>query len=217
MRVQSPRPRLGYRIPFPEETTSLRVPPPLSSNFQASFARQMEAQTLKYYPDPHEIIIPPRNLSIPPQYSSPTIEELESLTLDSKPRCDMGDCIIDDVLACTMWDGLQSDLYNARVLEAIAREHHRRAAIEWERFKMRKFDVQMMGIIEREREVQKRFEEEGSAPPSNRRPKPDPSFSHSTPRIRTNAIACSDRCTPPYVSTTASSRSHSKSDPHRRQ
>jgi len=37
-RVQSPQPRLGYRIPFPEETSSLRVPPPLSSNFQASFA-----------------------------------------------------------------------------------------------------------------------------------------------------------------------------------
>jgi len=30
---------------------------------------------------------------------------------------------------------------------------------------MRKFDIWMMGIIEREREVQKRFEEEGSAPP----------------------------------------------------
>jgi len=77
----------------------------------------------------------------------------------------MGDCVIDDVLACTMWDGLQSDLYNARVLEAIARKHCRRAAIEWEQFKMRKFDIRMMGIIEREREVQKRFEEEGSAPP----------------------------------------------------
>ena len=124
-RVQSSQPRLGYRIPFLEETSSLRVPPPLSSNFQASFARQMEAQTLEYHPDPHEIIVPFRNLSITPQYSSPTIEELESLTLDSGPRCDMGDCVIDDVLACTMWDGLQSDLYNAQVLEAIAREHRR--------------------------------------------------------------------------------------------
>jgi len=164
-RVQSPQPQLGYQIPFPEETSSLHVPPPLSSNFQASFAQQMEAQTLEYYPDLHEILVPLRNLSIPPQYSSPTIEELESLTLDSKPRCDMGDCVIDNILACTMWDGLQSDLYNAQVLEAMAREHRRRAAIEWERFKMRKFDVRMMGIIEREREVQKRFEEEGSAPP----------------------------------------------------
>jgi len=164
-RVQSPQPRLGYRIPFPEETSSLRVPPPLSSNFQASFAQQMEAQTLEYYPDPHEIAVPLRNLSIPPQFSSPTIEELELLTMDSKPRCDMGDCVIDNVLACTMWEKLQSDLYDARILEATAREHRRRANIEWERFKMRKFDVRMMGVIEREREVQKRFKEEGSAPP----------------------------------------------------
>jgi len=58
-RVQSPRPRLGYRIPFPEETSSpSHVPLPLSSNFQASFTQQMEAQTIEYHPDPHEIIVP---------------------------------------------------------------------------------------------------------------------------------------------------------------
>ena len=169
-RVRSPQLRLAYQIPFLAETlllpsSSPRVPSPLSSHFQATFAQQMEAQTIEYYPDPHEITVPPRNLSIPPQYSSPTIEELESLTLDSGPRCDMGDCIIDDAFTCTMWEKLQSDLYNARTLEAIAREHRRQAAIEWEQFRMRKFDRQMMGVIEREREAKKRFEEEGSNPP----------------------------------------------------
>jgi len=110
----------------------LRVPSPLSSHFQATFAQQMEAQTAEIQSDPYDIAIPPRTLSNPPQYSSPTIEELELLTLDSGPRCDMGDCVVDDMLACTMWDLLQSNLYNAQTLEAIARGHRRRAAIEWE-------------------------------------------------------------------------------------
>jgi len=169
-RICSPQPRLAYRIPFPGgepvmSPSPLRVPSPLSSHFQATFAQQMEAQTDEIQPDPYDIAIPPRALSTPPQYFSPTIEELELLTLDSGPRCDMGDCVIDDMLACTMWDLLQSNLHNARILEAVARGHRQRAAIEWERFRTRKFDRRMMGIIEREREVQKRFEEEGSAPP----------------------------------------------------
>jgi len=146
-------------------SSPLRIPSPLSSHFQATFAQQMEAQTDEIQPDPYDIAIPPRALSTPPQYFSPTIEELELLTLDSGPRCDMGDCVIDDMLACTMWDLLQSNLHNARILEAVARGHRQRAAIEWERFRTRKFDRRMMGIIEREREVQKRFEEEGSAAP----------------------------------------------------
>jgi len=169
-RVQSPQPWLAYQIPFLVDmllppSLPPHVPPPLSSHFQATFAQQMEAQTIEYFPDPHKIVVPPRAISIPPQYSSPTVEELESLTLDSGPRCDMGDCIIDDAFACTMWEKLQSDLYNARVLEAIARENRRRAAIEWERFRMRKFDRWMIGVIEREREMKKKFEEEGSNPP----------------------------------------------------
>jgi len=169
-RIRSPQPRLAYRIPFPGgepimSSSPLRVPSPLSSHFQATFARQMEAQTVEIQSDPYDIAIPPRTLSNPPQYTSPTIEELEALTLDSGPRCDMGDCIVDDMLACTMWDLLQSNLHNARILEAVARGHRQRAAIEWERFRTRKFDRRMMGIIEREREAQKRFEEEGSAAP----------------------------------------------------
>ena len=169
-RVHSPQPRLVYRIPFPGgepvmSPSPLRVPSPLSSHFQAIFAQQMEAQTAEIQPDPYDIAIPPRTLSIPPQYSSPTIEELELLTLDSGPRCDMGDCVVDNMLACTMWDLLQSNLHNARTLETIARSHRQRAAIEWERFRTRKFDRRMMGVIEREREAKKRFEEEGSLPP----------------------------------------------------
>jgi len=169
-RIRSPQPRLAYRIPFPGgepvmSPSPLRVPSPLSSHFQTTFAQQMEAQTVEIQSDPYDIAILPRALSIPPQYFSPTIEELESLTLDSGPRCDMGDCVTDDMLATTMWDLLQSNLHNARILETVARGHRQRAAIEWERFRTRKFDRRMMGVIEREREVKKRFEEEGSAAP----------------------------------------------------
>jgi len=162
----------------------LRVPSPLSSHFQATFAQQMEAQTTEIQSDPYDIAIPPRTLSIPPQYSSPTIEELELLTLDSGPRCDMGDCVVDDMLTCTMWDLLQSNLYNAQTLETIARGHRQRAAIEWERFRTRKFDRRMMGVIEREREVKKRFEEEGSLPPPIVVRNPTPPLAMVLPRYQ---------------------------------
>jgi hypothetical protein len=65
-------------------------------------------------PDPNEIPIPIRPFQNPPIYLSPTIEEIESLTLNSGPLQDMGDYLIDDIHAITLWEHLQQNLFNAR-------------------------------------------------------------------------------------------------------
>lgn len=114
------------------------------------------------YQDPNEIIIPRRSISTHPMYLSPTIEEIESLTLDSELQHDMANHVIDNVYTCTLWDNFQQDLYNARKLERIAREHCQRAALQWERFRMNRFNVRMAGVIKRERGVKRRLDKEGS-------------------------------------------------------
>jgi len=110
----------------------------------------MEAVEIPLHPDPNKIAMSARSFSVPPIYFPPTIEEIKLLTLDSRPRHDMGDYIMNDVYACSLWDHIQQNLYMARQLEMMAKEHCRQATIEWERFKMRKFDERMAGVIERE-------------------------------------------------------------------
>ena len=74
------------------------------------------------YPNPNETNIPLRPISTHPEYLSPTVEEIKFLTLDSGPWYDMVDHILDDIYACTLWDNLQQNLFNARRLEGIARD-----------------------------------------------------------------------------------------------
>ena len=154
--VHSPQPRHAFVAPSPA------VLPPPSSHFQATFARQMEANPPNLGPDPNEIPIPIQPLQNPPIYLSPTIEEIEHLTLDSGPLQDMGDYLTDDLHAITLWEHLQQNLFHARQMEGIARNLREQAAIEWERFRTKKYDMRIMGIVERERAVSRRFEEEGS-------------------------------------------------------
>jgi len=54
----------------------------------------------------------------------------------------------------------------------MAREHRRQATIEWERFRTQKFNRRIMEVIEREREVRKRFEKEESVIEEERSPIP---------------------------------------------
>jgi hypothetical protein len=118
----------------------------------------MEANPSSPRIDPNEIRIPYRSFQNPPVYLSPTIEEIESLTLDSGPLQDMGDYLVDDVYAIMLWEHLQQNLFNARQMEGIARNLREQAAIEWERFRTKKFDMRIMGVVERERAVMRRFD-----------------------------------------------------------
>jgi hypothetical protein len=206
--VHAPQPRHASAAPLPA------VPPPLSSHFQATFARQMEANPPNLCIDPNEIQIPIRPFQNPPIYLSPTIEEIESLTLDSGPLQDMGDYLVVDIHAITLWEHLQQNLFNARQMEGIARNLREQAAIEWERFRTKKYDMRIMGIVEREREVMRRFDEEGSrhgrprlvveraeSPTSNGTPR-IPTHADSNPchrpfRIRTTTIPVLPRTIPP--------------------
>jgi len=99
----------------------------------------------------------------------------------------MGDYVMNDIYACSLWDHIQQNLYTARQLEKMAREHRQQATIGWERFKTRKFDARMAGVIERERAAMKRFEEEGSAVEEERPPIPLV-VRNPTPRIPTPPI-----------------------------
>jgi hypothetical protein len=189
--VHSPQPRHAFVAPSPA------VPPPLSSHFQATFARQMEANPPNLGPDPNEIPIPIRPFQNPPIYLSPTIEEIELLTLNSGPMQDMGDYLVDDLHAITLWEHLQQNLFNARQMEGIARNLREQAMIEWERFRTKKYDMRIMGIVERERAVMRRFEEEGSG---LNRPRlvvenTTPPFADDTPWISTNANSTARRRT----------------------
>jgi len=143
-RIFSLRPRLTYHVPFP--ATPCTLPSPPSLQFQATFAWQIEAAKPQLFPDLNEIAMPARSLSTAPSYLSPTIKEIESLTLDSGPRHDMGDHIMNDVYACSLWDHVQQNLYMAWQLEAMAREHRQQATIEWERFRTQKFNRRIMGV-----------------------------------------------------------------------
>jgi hypothetical protein len=152
--VHAPQPRHASAAPL------RAVQPPPSSHFQAVFARQMEANPPSLRIDPNEIPIPICPFQNPPIYLSPTIEEIESLTLNSGPLQDMGDYLIDDIHAITLWEHLQQNLFHARQMEGIARNLREQAAIEWERFRTKKFNMRIMGIVEREREVMRRLDEE---------------------------------------------------------
>jgi len=85
------------------------IPSPPSSHFHTTFTQQMEAYKTVYYPNPNKFPVPQRSLSNPPIYISPTIEEIEQLTLDSGPRHDMSDHILNDIYACTLWDHLHQE------------------------------------------------------------------------------------------------------------
>lgn len=123
--IHAPQPWLAFHVPFlAAQPESILLPP----------STPPHQRDPEMYQDPNEIVIPCRSISTYPAYLSPTIKEIESLTLDSGPRHDMADHVIDNVYACTLWDNLQQDLYNARKLERIAREHRQRAALQWERF-----------------------------------------------------------------------------------
>jgi len=99
----------------------------------------------------------------------------------------MANYILDEVYACTLWDHLQQNLFTAQKLKEMAREHCWQATIKWERFKMRKFNIWMVGIIEREWEVMKRFEEEGSIVEEERPPPPLIIWNPTPPHILTPA------------------------------
>ena len=122
--IYAPQPWLTFHVPFPAAQPNSPLPP----------SSPVHRQEPEMFQDPNEINIPLRSISISPEYLSPTIKEIESLTLDSGPRYDMADYVIDNVYACTLWDNFQQDLYNARRLEGMAREHCWGAAIQWERF-----------------------------------------------------------------------------------
>jgi len=111
--IFSPQPWRIYPPLFPVTT---EWPSPLSSHFQASFAWQMEAIKLLLCPDPNEFTVPVRTLSNLPVYLSPTIEEIEQLTLDSGPRHDMGSYVMDDVYVSALWNHIQQNLYTAQPL-----------------------------------------------------------------------------------------------------
>jgi len=83
----------------------------------------MEAIEIPLLPDPNEITMTARSFSVPPIYFPPTIEEIELLTLDSGPRHDMGNYIMNNVYTCSLWDHIQQNLYTARQLKTMAREH----------------------------------------------------------------------------------------------
>ena len=119
----SPQPRLAYHIPFPAPRRN--QPSPMTSSQQAAFARQMEAVEPRLPPDPNTVEVHRRFFSAPPVRAPITVEEIERLTLDSGPRADMADCLMDDVYAITLWDHLQQNLDTARQLERLARDHRR--------------------------------------------------------------------------------------------
>ena len=83
----------------------------------------MESQEIIYHPNLNKFSIPQRSLLNPAVYLSLTIEEIEQLTLNSGPRYDMANYILDEVYACTLWDHLQQNLFTAQKLKEMAREH----------------------------------------------------------------------------------------------
>ena len=86
-----------------------------------------------------------------PLFVTPTISEIELLTLENRSEQDMADYLRNDTLALESWERLQTDLQTARELEALARERRRSVAAQWERFKYRRFDKKIQRGIERER------------------------------------------------------------------
>jgi len=92
--------------------------------------------------------------------TSPTISEIEQLTLDSQPEQDMADCLRNDTLAIESWERLQTDLQIARNLEAMAREQRRSVGLQWQRFKYRRFDKKIQRVVDRERIRQAPLNEE---------------------------------------------------------
>ena len=180
-RVSPSQPRLIYHIPFPAPQRD--QPSPMTSSQQAAFALQMEAIEPRLPPDPNMVEVRRRFFSAPPVRAPITVEEIERLTLDSGPRADMADCLIDDVYAITLWDHFQQNLDMARQLERIARDHRRQARLEWERIRVRRLDRRISDVVEREREVARRFANEGSPPPSPNQPAPPLVVRNPTPPL----------------------------------
>jgi len=119
--VSSSQPRLVYHIPFPAPQRDQLSP--MTSSQQAAFALQMEAIEPCLPPDLNMVEVHRRFFSTPPVCAPITVEEIERLTLDSGPRADMADCLMDDVYAITLWDHFQQNLDTARQLERLARDH----------------------------------------------------------------------------------------------
>ena len=120
--------RVVYHVPFPARTPNnliMNEPPSSSSSIISSTSS--------------------------PLFVTPTISEIELLTLENRSEQDMADYLRNDTLALESWERLQTDLQTARELEALARERRRSVAAQWERFKYRRFDRKIQRGIERER------------------------------------------------------------------
>ena len=120
--------RVIYHVPFPARTPNnlaMNEPPSSSSSIISSTSS--------------------------PLFVTPTISEIELLTMDNRSEQDMADYLRNDTLALESWERLQADLQTARELEALARERRRSVAAQWERFKYRRFDRKIQKGIERER------------------------------------------------------------------
>ena len=136
--------RVVYHVPFP--------------------ARTPKDSTMNQSPSPRSSIV--SSTSSPP-FVTPTISEIELLTLENRSEQDMADYLRNDTLALESWERLQADLQMARELEALARERRRSVASQWERFKHRKFDRKIQRGIERERRcwIETNTETRRSEPP----------------------------------------------------
>jgi len=120
--------RVIYHIPFPARTTNNLI--------------------MNQPPSPRSSIV---SSTSSPLFITPTISEIELLTLENRSEQDMADYLRNDTLALESWERLQADLQTARELEALARERRRSVTAQWERFKYRRFDRKIQRGIERER------------------------------------------------------------------
>jgi len=91
--------RVVYHVPFP--------------------ARTIENPIMNQLPSPRLSII---SSTSSPLFVTPTISEIELLTLENRSEQDMADYLRNDTLALKSWERLQADLQMARELEALARE-----------------------------------------------------------------------------------------------
>jgi len=119
--------RVVYHVPFPAKTT--------------------ENPIMNQPPSPRLSIV---SSTSSPLFVTPTISEIELLTLENQSEQDMADYLQNDTLALESWERLQADLQTARKLEALARERRQSVASQWERFKYRRFDRKIQKGIERE-------------------------------------------------------------------
>ena len=122
MHPQMPPPRVIYHIPFP----AMPCRPTLE-------------------PSP---ISPPGSPSVSPAHISPTVDEIELYTLESRVQHDMADCLQDEPLAVKSWERLQFEMRAARDLEDLVREYRRLIRAQWERFRTQRYDRMFEHIMQ---------------------------------------------------------------------